>query len=170
MLPRTTSTSILYVPSTPETSKLPIAPMGKLLTCSRRLTLAQLRPTHRPTTESTCRRDLQCFPSPRWETHVSLLICTMGDSRFAPYLQGGGVAVYGGSVSIVNSQIYSNIATYVRTHLQKIPSGPMGRSLTCLPRLSLAQLRTLPSSTGSTCRRDLQKFPTPMGKWLTCLL
>ena len=37
----------------------------------------------------------------------------MGDSRFARCLQGGGVMVWGGTVSIVNSQIYSNIATYV---------------------------------------------------------
>jgi hypothetical protein len=45
----------------------------------------------------------------------------MGDSRFARCLQGGGVAVVGGSVSIVNSQIYSNTASYVRAHLQKFP-------------------------------------------------
>ncbi len=37
----------------------------------------------------------------------------MGDLRFARCLQGGGVAVFGGSVSIVNSQIYSNTAAYV---------------------------------------------------------
>ena len=34
----------------------------------------------------------------------------MGDSRFARCLQGGGVFVGGGTVSIVNSQIYSNTA------------------------------------------------------------
>jgi hypothetical protein len=39
----------------------------------------------------------------------------MGDSRFARCLQGGGVYVNGGTVSIMNSQIYSNTAnTYVR--------------------------------------------------------
>jgi hypothetical protein len=37
-------------------------------------------------------------------------ICPMGDSSFARCLQGGGVAVFGGTVSIVNSQIYSNTA------------------------------------------------------------
>ena len=36
----------------------------------------------------------------------------MGDSRFARCLQGGGVLVQGGTVSIVNSQIYSNAASY----------------------------------------------------------
>jgi hypothetical protein len=48
-------------------------------------------------------------------------IAPMGDSRFARCLQGGGVAVYGGTVSIVNSQIFSNIA--VRAHVQKFPDG-----------------------------------------------
>jgi hypothetical protein len=46
----------------------------------------------------------------------------MGDSRLARCLQGGGIRVDGGSVSIVNSQIYSNTADTVRTHLQKFPS------------------------------------------------
>ena len=50
--------------------------MGKLLTCLPRLTLAQLQ-TLRSTTECTCRRDLQKFPSPPWETHV-LLVFTGG--------------------------------------------------------------------------------------------
>ena len=121
--------------------------MGKLLTCLPRLTLAQLRPKLLSTTVCTCRRDLENFPMPPWETHNCLLfagrrclclfwhsghlivhhqwehswLCArssskvpnapMGDSRFARCLQGGGVAVYtGGSVSIVNTQIYSNTA------------------------------------------------------------
>jgi hypothetical protein len=46
----------------------------------------------------------------------------MGNSRFARFWQGGGVHVGGGTVSIVNSQIYSNTATYVRARLQKYPS------------------------------------------------
>jgi hypothetical protein len=46
----------------------------------------------------------------------------MGDSRFARCLQGGGVYVGDGTVSIVNSQIYSNTAQYVRAHLHKFPS------------------------------------------------
>ena len=48
----------------------------------------------------------------------------MGDSRFARCLQGGGVEVLGGTVSIVNSQIYSNTAGDVRAHLQHFPSPP----------------------------------------------
>jgi hypothetical protein len=72
--------------------------MGKLLTRLPRLTLAQLRPTLRSTTGGTCHRDLE------------VPIAPMGDSRFARCLQGGGVYVGGGTVSIVNSQIYSNTA------------------------------------------------------------
>jgi hypothetical protein len=55
-------------------SKVPIAPMGKLLTCLPRLTLAQLR-TLWSITECTCHRDLENFPSPPWETHVLLVAC-----------------------------------------------------------------------------------------------
>ena len=39
----------------------------------------------------------------------------------------------------------------------------------CLPRLTLAQLRTLWSTTACTCHRDLEIPHRPMGKWLTCL-
>ena len=66
------STSMEYVPSAPESSKVPIAPMGKLLTRLPRLTLAQLR-TLRSSTGCTCCRDLAKFPSPPWETHVLLV-------------------------------------------------------------------------------------------------
>jgi hypothetical protein len=65
------STSIQYVLSAPETSKVPIAPMG--------------------------------------------------DSRFARCLQGGGVYVGGGSVTIDSCTISGNTAT-VRAHVQKFPS------------------------------------------------
>jgi hypothetical protein len=49
--------------------------MGKLLTCLPRLLLAQLRLTLRSTTGSTCRRDLEHFPTPPCETHVLLVVC-----------------------------------------------------------------------------------------------
>jgi hypothetical protein len=39
----------------------------------------------------------------------------------------------------------------------------MGRFLTRLPRLLLAQLRMRRSTTGGGCRRDLEKFPSPDG-------
>ena len=63
---------------------------------------------------------------PRWEN-----CAPMGDSRFARCLQGGGVYVYGGTVSIVNSQIYSNTATYVRAVSRNFPSPRWEFLLTC---------------------------------------
>jgi hypothetical protein len=83
-----------------------------------------------------------------------------GDSRFSRCLQGGGVHVNRGSVTITSSSIYGNAADSVRAHAQ-VPIAPMGTLLTCLPRLTLAQLRTLRSTTGSTCHRDLANFPSP---------
>ena len=47
-------------------SKVPMAPMGILLTRLPRLMLAQLRPTLWSTTVCTCHRDLENFPSPQW--------------------------------------------------------------------------------------------------------
>jgi hypothetical protein len=63
-------------------------------------------------------------------------------------------------VSIVNSQIYSNTATNVRAHLQnlKVPIAPMGKLLTRLPRLSLAQLQQVCSAA------DLKFSQRPDGK------
>ena len=47
----------------------------------------------------------------------------------------------------------------------KVPSiALMGKMLTRLPRVSLAQLRTLPSTTGGACRRDLESSHRPDGK------
>ena len=46
----------------------------------------------------------------------------------------------------------------------KVPIAPMGKMLTRLPRVSLAQLRTLPSTTGGACRRDLKSSHRPDGK------
>ena len=129
-------------------SKLPIAPMGKLLTRLPRITLAQLR-TLRSTTVCTCRRDLEKFPWPDGNiadvlalTHActtsnasvnysmyvpqrpsKVPIAPMGDSHFARCLQGGGVFVDGGgSVTFDSCNITGNTATYVRAHAQNFPS------------------------------------------------
>jgi hypothetical protein len=48
----------------------------------------------------------------------------MGESRFARCLQGGGVYVSSGMVTITSSSIYRNTAGYVRAHVQKFPSPP----------------------------------------------
>ena len=92
-------------------SKVPIAPMGKLLTCLRRLTLAQLRPTLWSTTERTCRRDLEISHGP----HGRLMFCS--------FLQGGGVFVYSGTVTMTSCSITGNTASgSVRSHVQNFPS------------------------------------------------
>jgi len=127
-------------------SKFPIAPMGKLLTGLHRLSLAQLRPTLRSTTASTCRRDLQLSHRPNGKIADMLALtrlrsaqlhlatyawprpypnypnAPMGDSCFAHCLQGGGVYVSSGTVTITSSSITGNTALYVRAHVQKFPS------------------------------------------------
>jgi hypothetical protein len=58
----------------------------------------------------------------------------MGNSRFARFLQGGGVHVWSGTVSIVNSQIYSNTATwqgYVRAADLQFSQRPNGKLTFC---------------------------------------
>ena len=65
-------------------SKVPIAPMGNLLTCLPRLSLTQLRPMLRSTTECMCCRDLENFPMPPWDTHVLLVVCREAVSMSIP--------------------------------------------------------------------------------------
>jgi hypothetical protein len=156
--------SMEYVLSAPETSKVPIAPIGKWLTCPNRLPSfnwdpslvlpgkcscqPRLQTSHPPHGRLTCcllfagRRCLCLFRLFRhghnhvfldhWQHSFWISACScskfpiapMGDSRVACCLQGGGVyfyIVYGGTVSIVNSQIYSNTANGVRANAQKFP-------------------------------------------------
>ena len=88
-------------------------------------------------------------------------IAPMGNSPFARCLQGGGVAVYGGSVSIVNSQIYSNSANGVRARVRN-SHHPDGNIADALASLSIAQLwLTLWSTTASKFCRGPQIFPSP---------
>jgi hypothetical protein len=57
-------------------------------------------------------------------------------------LQGGGVFVRSGTVTISSANISGNTAGGVRASLAcKSPIAPMGKLLTRLPRLSLAKLR-----------------------------
>ena len=90
------------------TSKVPLAPMGRFLTRSPRLTLAQLRPCFGQF-QDVLAAEPEIFPSP------------MGDSRFARCLQGGGVFVNGGTVTLSSCTINGNTANAVRAHLQKFP-------------------------------------------------
>jgi hypothetical protein len=100
----------------------------------------------------------------------------MGNSRFARCLQGGGVFVADGTVTISSCTISGNTADFaVRAALMlkssQCPNGKMGKLLTRLPRLSLAQLwLTLWSTTVCTCRRDLNFSHRPNGKLTFCSL
>jgi len=69
-------------------------------------------------TAGMCRRDLQCFHRPHGR--LSLARC----------LQGGGVFVNGGTVTLSSCTISGNTADLVRTHLQKFPR-PDGRLTFC---------------------------------------
>ena len=69
---------------------------------------------------------------------------------------------------------YINVRARALTS-SKVPMASMGKWLTCLTRLTLAQLRTLRSTTVSTtvcaCCRDLERFPSgPNGRLTFCSL
>jgi hypothetical protein len=161
--------------------------MGIWLTCLPRLTLAQLRML-RSTTGGTCYSDLEKFPLPRWENcrracldsrlhncgrrfgqlqdvraAAEIFPCPDGIlTCFALVLSGRRCLHrrwHGDLVIMHHHWQHSYICACSRS---KFPIAPMGKLLTSLPRLSLAQLRpTLRSTTGCTCRRDLQKIRSP---------
>ena len=92
--------------------RLQTSNLKNLLTCLPRLMLAQLRPTLRSTTVCTCCRDLKFSHRP----HGRPTFCSF------PCLQGGGVRVQSGTVTITSSSIYGNTATNVRAYVQHFPS------------------------------------------------
>ncbi len=71
-----------------------------------------------------------------------------------------------GVVQLIGLNITGGRNTAVRASCSKVPIAPMGKWLTCLTRLTLAQLRTLRSTTVGACCRDLEKFPSP--RWESC--
>jgi hypothetical protein len=140
-------------------SKFHIAPMGKLLTCLPRLTLAQLR-TLRSTIQMV--RATETLKSSH-RPNGRLTFCSLFAGRWCPCL---------GWLS-VNRELPDLLqhSTHCAPSSSKVPIAPMGNWLTCLPRLSLAQLRlTLRPTTVCTCRRDLQCFPSPDGRLTFCSL
>ena len=134
--------------------------MGKLLTRLPRLTLAQLRTTLRSTTGGACRREIEKFPSTRWDFHM-FVACLC--------LQGGGVMVWGGgTVSFSSCSITGNTASYVRAHAQKFPSPRWENADVLALILAFVHLRlTLRSTSVCTCRRDLKSSHRPDGNF-TC--
>jgi hypothetical protein len=142
-------------------SKVPIAPMGDshlfcLLFAGRRCLCPQwhsdLLIVHHQWEHS-----FQCACS-------KIFHAPMVDSRVARFLQGGGVAVTwagnaGGSVSIVNSQIYSNTASNVRVRVQNFPHRPDGKISDALASTfactTAAERLMLWSTSVGMCHRDL---------------
>jgi hypothetical protein len=115
----------------------------------------------------------------------TLNIAPMGNPYLAPYLQGGGVFVNSGTVSIVNSQVYSNRASpYVRAHAQEFPSPQWDTHVLLFVRLIAGRRCFNPGWLSDhlivhhkwelsswLCARSCSKVPiTPMGKLLTRFL
>ena len=91
------------------TQKFPHCPNGKIADV--------LAPTHPCTTANASVNYSVYVPQrPR-----KVPIAPMGDSRFARCLQGGGVYVSSGTVTITSSLIYGNTAFNVRAHVLKFP-------------------------------------------------
>jgi len=135
-------------------SKVPNAPMGKWLTCLPRLTLAQLRML-RSTTVGTCYRDLPI--APMGFSHV-LHLC----------LQGGGVFVQSGTVTISSSTISGNTALLVRASLAC--KSPLADVLASTHACTIANASV--NYTVCTCHRDYTwKLPiaTPDSRFVRCL-
>ena len=94
-----------------------------------------------------------------------------GRLMFCSFLQGGGVFVHSGTVTMTSCSITGNTASgSVRAHVET-SHRPMGKLLMRLPQLSLAQLRpTLWSTTQWVRAAETSNFPiAPMGKLLTRL-
>ena len=141
MLPRTTSGG--YVPSEPETSKVPIARMGishVLFLCLQgggvligSGTVTFLSCTVTGNTAHNVRAHAQTSHRPDGENADALApthACTTANASV-------------------------NYRMYVLQSRDLACKVPIKKGLTCLPRLSLAQLRpTLWSTTVGTCRRD----------------
>ena len=93
----------------------------------------------------------------------------MGDSRFACCLQGGGVYVSSGTVTITSSTISGNTANYVRAHAQNFPS-PDGKNADALA-LILACITVTDASMNYSkyVPERPRKFPSPRWEFLlTC--
>ena len=92
--------------------------MEKLLTCPNRLSIGIdhrfYQAVYVPADGRYVRASHAC----------KLPIAQMGSTRFARCLQGGGVAVFGGTVTISSCTISGNTASAVRAHPQKFPIPP----------------------------------------------
>jgi hypothetical protein len=133
--------SLMYVLSAPETSKVPIARWEThvlLVVCRAAVSGSRMAewPSH-------------CAPSVGTQLAVCVLMLKsshrpMGNSRFALCLQGGGVAVYGGTVTISSCTISGNTATGVRAHTQHLPSPHVVKRFSCQPYTKVTTVTSHP--------------------------
>ena len=102
----------------------------------------------------------------------------MGDSRVACCLQGGGVYVGSGTVTITSSSIYGNTAKGVRAHIYYFPSPPcethvllvVCREAVSMSILIQAQSRLrIPRSVGIELQMCALVFRSSHFPWLTFL-
>ena len=133
------------LPIAPHACKLPIAPMGKLLTRLPRLPLQQLRPTHRSTTGGTCRRDLKSshrpmgipadLPNRLSSFNSDRYLVLSGISTCQPRLQtshrpDGKIAdVLALTHACTTANTSVNYSMYVPQRPSKVPIAPMGKCL-----------------------------------------
>ncbi len=145
------------------------------------------------------RRDLENFPSPPWEfllicpnrlssfnsDRSSVLpgICSTCQPRLQTSHRPDGrltfCLLFAGrrcqrpgwhSVNRELPDLLQHRFRCARRSCSKVPIAPMGKLLTCLPRLTLAQLRTLRSTSGGACHRDLESSHRPHGRLTFCTL
>ena len=134
-------------------SKVPIAPMENLLTRLPRLSLGNLRPTLLSSTECTCNRDLECSHCHGERPNGKLTFCSLLAGRWCRSLGRHSDHL------IVHRKWEHSFRCACSS--SKVPNAPMGKWLMCLPRFTLAQLRTLRSTTDGACHRNLENFPSP---------
>jgi hypothetical protein len=100
------------------------------------------------------RASLACkSPSPRWETHI----CSLFAGRWCRCL-GRHMGSHSDHLIVHHQWEHSYICA---RSCSIVPITPKGTLLTCLPRLTLAHLRTLRSTTERMCHRNLENVPSP---------
>ena len=123
-----------------ETCELPIAPMGRWLTCLNRL--SSIRDMYVPATPAKLHRP-----------YGKLTFCSLLAGRWCRSLWRHSDHLF-----VHHQWEYS---FFCARSSSKVPNAPMGKMLMCLPRLTLAQLRTIRSTAVGECCRDLENFPSP---------
>jgi hypothetical protein len=124
-----------------------------------------LAPTHSCTTAADAFGQLQYV---RAAETCNFPIAPMGNSRFARCLQGGGVAVLGGTVTISSCTISGNTALNVRARPQKFPSPRWEICRRACLDSRLATLADIPVNYRMYVLQRPRNFPSP--RWETHVL